>query len=185
MATRYIYKEKTYNSSYALRQAIGKEQRIAYGDITTEEGFAAIGVEVKIEEYDPQDEIPVETLRSQVMQQMLSSFNGYCNSSNTSIATSLGFPVNANISSVTNIDICLAQLEEGLVTLAEGESEATIEFRDFDDNMQSLTATQLKQIKAEVSANLSNARAKKWEYEAEIKEADRNALKSMHGFTFP
>lgn len=185
METRYIYKEKTYNSPYALRQAIGKEQRIAYGDITSEEGFAAIGVEVKIEEYDPLDELPIETLRSQVMQRMTSSFNQYCNSSNTSIATSLGFPVNANVSSVTNVDICLAQLEEGLVTLSDGESEATIEFRDFNDNMQSLTATQLKQIKAEIGANLSNARAKKWEYEAQIKEADRDALKSMHDFVFP
>ena len=127
------------------------------------------------------DEIDVETLRSQCTQRMLQTFNDYINSSGTHIHTSLGFDVNANLNSVQSIDLCIAQLESGVVPQTEGS--ATIEYRDYADKMQALTVEQLRQIKAEMGANISRAYAKKWDYEAQLKTADRETLKNIN-FSF-
>lgn len=56
MEKRYIYKDKKYTSTYALRQAIWEEQGIVYGEIKTEEDYKKYGLEVTVEEYDSRDE---------------------------------------------------------------------------------------------------------------------------------
>ena len=93
MATRYLYNNEKYNSLYALRQAIGKAERLAYGNPQTQEDFDKLPLKnkVTVEEYDPLDEINIEVLRSQRNQQMKSAFTEYRNSPQTAITSSLGF----------------------------------------------------------------------------------------------
>lgn len=179
MALRYVYNEKKYTTLQSLRHAIWQTQKVVYGNLSTPEEFAKIGVSVTTEEYDPRDELSLDTLRTQVLSQMKSAFNAYCDSTDTAITTSLGFSVNANMTAVLNLDICIAQLEQGLV-ITQADTDPTIEFRDFNNEVHALTLEQLKQVKAEIANNLSKARSKKWEYESAIKSADRETLKSMH-----
>lgn len=60
MAKRYLYKGQKYHSAYQLRQAIYEQERIAYGEVETQEDFKALGLDVVIEEYDPVDEMTQE-----------------------------------------------------------------------------------------------------------------------------
>ena len=59
MATRYLYNNEKYTSLYALRQAIGKTERLTYGTPQTQEDFNKLPLQnkVTVEEYDPLDEI--------------------------------------------------------------------------------------------------------------------------------
>lgn len=183
MATRYIYNGEKYNSLYALRQAIGRTQRITYGDLKTAEEFASIGVTVEVEEYDPLDEIPLEGLRSQRMMQMKQTFEQYRVDANTKITSSLGFMANANITAFSDVDGCIAQLEQ-TPAVESAEDAPTITFMDFDNQAHSLTLEQLKTLKAEIAENGSRAYALKWQYRTQIQEANRDALKKMTVFAF-
>ena len=186
MATRYLYNNEKYNSLYALRQAIGKTERLAYGNPTTQEDFDKLPLKnkVTVEEYDPLDEINLEVLRSQRNQQMKSAFTAYRTSPQTAITSSLGFEVNANIDAFDNVEGCITQIENGVVVAQAEGQEATITFMDFTNTPHDLTLEQLKTLKAEIAANGSRAYAKKWEYRTQIESADRQALKSMSSFSF-
>lgn len=186
MAIRYLYNNEKYNSLYSLRQAIGKTERLAYGNPQTQEDFDKLPLKnkVTVEEYDPQDEIDLEVFRQQCMQRMKSAFNAYRNSPQTSIESSLGFEVNANIDAFDNVEGCIAQIEQGVVRPIAEEQEATIAFMDFTNTPHDLTLEQLKILKAEIAQNGSRAYAKKWEYREQIKSADREALKGMKTFSF-
>nr|DAH47921.1 MAG TPA: protein of unknown function DUF4376 [Caudoviricetes sp.] len=186
MATRYLYNNQKYNSLYALRQAIGKTERLTYGTQSTQEEFDQLPLQnkVTVEEYDPLDEIDLEVLRSQRSIQMKSAFNSYRNSPQTSITSSLGFKVNANIDAFDNVEGCITQIENGLVEAQAEGQEATITFMDFTNTPHDLTLEQLKTLKAEIAANGSRAYAKKWEYRTQIASADREALKTMTSFSF-
>ena len=186
MATRYLYNNEKYTSLYALRQAIGKTERLTYGNQSTQEEFDRLPLQnkVTVEEYDPLDEVDLEVLRSQRMQQMKSAFNAYRNSSQTSIESSLGFKVNANIDAFDNVEGCIVQIEQGVVQPQAEEQEATIAFMDFTNTPHDLTLEQLNVLKAEIAQNGSRAYAKKWEYRTQIQAADREALKPMTSFIF-
>lgn len=186
MATRYLYNNEKYTSLYALRQAIGKTERLTYGTPQTQEDFNKLPLQnkVTVEEYDPLDEIDLEVLRSQRMQQMKSAFNAYRNSPQTSIESSLGFKVNANVDAFDNVEGCIAQIEQGVVRPIAEEQEATIAFMDFANTPHDLTLEQLNVLKAEIAQNGSRAYAKKWEYRTQIQAADREALKTMTSFIF-
>ena len=186
MATRYLYNNEKYNSLYSLRQAIGKTERLAYGDIKTQEEFNQLPLQNKVtfEEYDPVDEIDVEVLRSQKMNAMEQSFNHYRESSSTAVESSLGFLVNAGSTAFTDVDGCIAQLEQGIVEPQDEGQEPTITFMDYRNQPHELTLEQLKVLKSEIAANGSRAYAKKWEYREQIKAADKEALKKMDVFNF-
>lgn len=186
MATRYVYNNQKYNSLYSLRQAIGRTERLAYGNIKTQEEFDRLPLQNKVtfEEYDPVDEIDVEVLRSQKMNEMKQTFIHYRESSNTAIESSLGFTANAGSTAFTDVDGCIAQLEQGIVEPQAESQEATITFMDYDNKPHDLTLEQLKVLKSEIAANGSRAYAKKWEYREQIKAADKEALKKMNVFNF-
>ena len=186
MAIRYLYNNEKFTSLYALRQAIGKVERLAYGVATTQEDFDRLPLKnkVTVEEYDPLDEINLEVFRLQRMNQLKTAFNSYRTSPRTSITSSLGFEVNANIDAFDNVEGCIAQIEQGVVEPLEEGQEATITFMDFTNTPHNLTLEQLKTLKAEIAQNGSRAYAKKWEYRTQIASADREALKKMGSFTF-
>ena len=48
MSIRYLYNNEKYNSLYALRQAIGKTERLAYGNPTTQEDFDKLPLKNKV-----------------------------------------------------------------------------------------------------------------------------------------
>ncbi|WP_373112320.1 DUF4376 domain-containing protein [Sutterella wadsworthensis] len=56
MATKYIYKEKEFKTLYAVRQYIGIEERIGFGEAETVEDFRRFGFDVISIEYDPEQE---------------------------------------------------------------------------------------------------------------------------------
>ena len=56
MATKYIYREKEFKSLYAVRQYIGIEERIGFGEAETVEDFRRFGFDVISREYDPEQE---------------------------------------------------------------------------------------------------------------------------------
>lgn len=66
MATRYIYNNKKYTSTYSLRQAIWKNEHKCYGEPKTQEEFDKCGLAVTLEEYDPIDEMTDEELSQRI-----------------------------------------------------------------------------------------------------------------------
>lgn len=186
MATRYLYNGNTYTSLYQLRQAIGQAERLTYGNAVTQEDFDKLPLvnKVTVEEYDPLDELPIEALRNTRLSGLEQAFSSYRNSSNLHITTSLGFDINADVIAFSNIEGCIAQLEQGIIQpLAEGQ-DPVITFMDYNNQPHDLTVDQLKILKAEIAENGSRAYAKKWEYRAQILSADKETLKTMTNFSF-
>lgn len=60
MAVRYLYNKKKYFSLDELRQAIFEKDRIAFGDVTSEQDFTDLGLTVVVETYDPIAELTPE-----------------------------------------------------------------------------------------------------------------------------
>lgn len=177
MAVRYLYNGQKYNSLYSLRQAIGRTERLAYGNPKTQEEFDKLPLKNKVvfENFEPEDEIPDGVFRNQKKTQMLRQFSEYCSSKYTAIDSSLGFKINANTAAFTDVD--------GLIAMTEGSDE-TIEFRDYENKMQSVTHAQLVTMKKEIAANRSRVYKLKWQYSQQIEAADRAALKEMVHFSF-
>ena len=63
---RYAYKEEVFTSVYALRQAIFKHERLAFGELTPEFMKAHGVVE---EEYNPEDELTDEQRADRIRRQ--------------------------------------------------------------------------------------------------------------------
>lgn len=66
MKTRYIYNNQKYTSLYDLRQAIWEAERMAYGELKTQEEFNNLGLKVTLEEYDPIDEMSDEQVAQMI-----------------------------------------------------------------------------------------------------------------------
>lgn len=63
MAIRYRYNNETYSSKYALRQAIFENQRVAFGEFTSE---LMRKFSITEEKYNPEDEMTDEELAARV-----------------------------------------------------------------------------------------------------------------------
>lgn len=55
MLKKYKYNGKEFTSTYSLRQQIWNHQHKAYGSPKTQEEFTALGLNVEVIEYNPQD----------------------------------------------------------------------------------------------------------------------------------
>ena len=168
MAVRYIYKGKKYQSLWQVRQAVGEQQNLVYGNPQTEQEFEAYGISVKFEEYDPFLETPIDEVKTRLYSRLDQEFQSYRNSSRTYIESSLGFKVNANITAFNNVQGVIVQAEAGASTLSP---EGKVAFTDFDDNIQMLDIEQLKTIQLEISVNGSRAYGVKWAYREQIEKA--------------
>ena len=178
MAIKYKYNNQEYFSLKQLRDAIYSIENKLYGNPKTQEEFTELGLEVKVVEFDPLDDLTVEQLRNNCQIAMNSAFIEYRNSSKTYIDSSLGFPVNANEVAYQNIDGCLLQAQQGSASLSE---EGKVAFTDFNDNLQMLTAEQLTKLKLEVSENGSRAYGVKWTYRQQIDSInDKEQLKELY-----
>lgn len=178
MAIKYKYNNQEYFSLKQLRDAIYITENKLYGNPKTQEEFTELGLEVKVIEFDPLDDLTVEQLKENCQVAMNAAFTEYRNSSKTYIDSSLGFPVNADEVAYQNIDGCLLQAQQGSVSL---DSEGRVAFTDFNDNLQMLTAAQLTQLKLEVSENGSRAYGVKWTYRQQIDSmSDKEQLKELY-----
>ena len=182
MAIRYLYNDQKYTSLWSLRQAVWKKEHKVYGNPTQQGDFDDLGLAVTVQEYDPEDEMDIGALRARCLSALNTQFNAYRNSSSTYIVSSLGFKVNANTNAYSNVDGVLLQAQKGASTLSEDGKAA---FRDFDNQVQMLTAQELETIKLELSENNSRVYGLKWQYEAQIAAAQTNAeLKGLMTFSF-
>lgn len=178
MAIKYKYNNQEYYSLKQLRDAIYSIENKLYGNPKTQEEFTELGLEVKVIEFDPLDDLTVEQLKENCQVAMNAAFTEYRNSSKTYIDSSLGFPVNANEVAYQNIDGCLLQAQQGATSL---DDEGKVAFTDFNDNLQMLTADQLTQLKLEVSENGSRAYGVKWMYRQQIDSmSDKEQLKELY-----
>ena len=77
------------------------------------------------------------------------------------ITSSLGYKVNADIRSQTNM--------QGLIDVMD--DSATTLYKDYDNNFQTVTKANLETMKAEAIANGQNLYAQKWKLQSEINSA--------------
>ena len=161
----YVYQGQTYDSAYAVRQALYKAERLAFGP-EPDEGRAdfwqALGVE-----YSEVDNSAEEflALKQEKLDQLRAQFNSYLTSKNTYIQSSLGFKVNANQTAYMNLDSLIFQAEAS-------PEEGGVEFNDFDNALHTLNVNQLKTIKLEIARSISDAYSKKWALRSEIEAAE-------------
>lgn len=180
MATRYLYNNVYYNNLWSLRKAIFIQEKIKFGNVTTQQQFDALGLTVTVDTYDPIDQTDLQTLKQQLLTRLETSFNDYRNSKYTYINSSLGFKANANVTAFNNIEGMIVQLE-----LDSVNPNPTITFMDFDDIPRDLNKTQLQTLLLEISQNGSNAYAKKWQYRTIIEQTDDYGhLTSLEPFIF-
>ncbi len=177
MATRYIYKDKKFTSLWQLRQEIWNTEQIVFGDASTQEEFAKYGLDVKFEEYNPIDELSIDTLRARCLQALERDFDTYRSSKRTFVTSSLGFKANANSTAYMDVDGLIGQAE---ALVASKGTSATVTFMDFDNLPHDLTIDQLKLLKNEIAANGSRAYGVKWQYRTQIEQAkDREVLNQL------
>lgn len=175
MANKYIYNGKEYRSEKALRQALFEATRKAFGRV---EDWSKYGVEVvEIVPVEP----TLESLKSRKLDELEERFNEYRQSKDTSIESSLGFRVNANIVAFDNVSGLVAQLQ---YRQENGEANPTIGFMSFDDALVTLSLADLKKLQVEISENGSKAYAQKWAIRTAIENAKNEEELNAIDITF-
>ena len=174
---RYVYNGEMYQSEYAVRQAIWKNEYKIFGEFDAE----ALGVTVIEKEDEPLANPPREPDLAELKQMKLGAldgaFNEYRNSSETFLISSLGFKVNANVTAFDNVSGLVAQLQ---YKTDKGEEKPLVGFVTFDDELVMLCLGDLKTLQVEISENGSNVYAQKWMLRQAIQAAeDKEALDAI------
>ena len=184
MVKKYLYDGVEYASEWAVRQAIYKKERKAFGKPETVEDWEGIGVTV-IETVDPVSPEPREPSLEELKQMKLgaldASFNEYRNSSSTFLVSSLGFKANANVTAFDNVSGLVAQLQ---YRLEKGEEAPKVEFMTFDDSLVALGLDEMKTLQVEISENNSKAYAHKWSLRQKIQTAENEDALSLISIDF-
>lgn len=162
MKTIYKYHNIEYTSERKVRQAIWYKERKALPKITTAEGWAKYGVEYIV---TPTPQPTLEELKVRKQTQLESAYNAYREASSTYLTSSLGFRVNSNITAFNNVIGLIAKAEK---EIADGNENPTFQFRDFDNQFQTVDLNALKTIQVEISDNGSASYLQKWNYEQQI-----------------
>ena len=161
---KFVYGGKEYASERAVRQAIFKQEKKVFGKPETADQWAKLGVVYSEEERV----IPLESLKSQKMNELEERFNEYRQSNEAFIESSLGFRANANITAFNNVSGLVAQLQ---YRQDNGEANPTVGFMTFDDELVMLTLDGLKTLQVEISQNGSLVYGRKWEIRTAIEQA--------------
>lgn len=164
MIQKYIYKDTTYTSSWAVRQAINEAEGLAFGDEPVEgrvEFWAALGV-TYVEEPDPEPD--VETVRANKLNQLERAFMAWYDSGAV-CTSSLGFEVDADSRAMMDVS--------GLVIASENQtSRGSVVFMDHNNVPRELTTEQIKVVQMEIITNGQDAYRQKWELRTAIETAD-------------
>lgn len=159
MIKKFIFDGVEYRSENDLRQSIFKKKRIAFGKAPAEgvvEFWSKFGV-TYVEEQEP-----IETLKQRKLSAIKQSFLDWRNNQATLIS-SLGFKADSNERANTDIG--------GLLIAYENDRDASITFRDADNQFHVLTYGQLKTLQLEIIENGNHAYVQKWKLDARVESA--------------
>lgn len=165
MIKKYVYDGETYTSAWAVRQAIGKKENMAFGP-EPEEGKAEFWADLGVtytEEPDP--EPTLEELKSTKFSQLERAFLQWYEQ-DAVVTSSLGFVADSDVRAVTDVS--------GLITVAEAtpsESRTTVAFMDHNNEAHMLSLDQLKTLQLEIIQNGQSAYQQKWQIRTAIEEA--------------
>lgn len=105
----------------------------------------------------------LENMKELKLEQLTEAFNNWMDSSNSSMASSTGYTVNANNTAKKNID--------GIITAMESTKIEKVSFMCFDNTLALLTLQELKTIQIELIQYGSALYARKWQYRSQIENA--------------
>lgn len=105
----------------------------------------------------------IEDMKELKFEQLTEAFNNWMDSSDSSMASSTGYTVNANNTAKKNID--------GLITAMESTKTEKVSFMCFDNTLALLTLQELKTIQIELIQYGSALYARKWQYRSQIENA--------------
>lgn len=169
MIKKYVYKEKEYSSSWAVRRAIDKAENTAFGPEPTGEYeekkafWEQFGV-TYTEEPDP---VPsLDTLKTRKEEALDRAFLQWYEQDAT-VTSSLGFVADSDVRAVTDVS--------GLITVSESapaESRTTVAFMDHENQPHMLTLEQLKTLQLEIIQNGQAAYQQKWTLRTAIENAE-------------
>lgn len=154
----YEYNGIVYKTEQAVRQAIFKKERKAFGTPKSVEEWKELGVSYsEIEEVV--DLVEPSSLKLQKIQKLESMFETFLNSKNNYFKSSLGIVVNGNLRSQSLLNGLALQAEDG-----------EVEFRDYDNKIVSLSYEQINVLRKELSKHLSNLYAQKWSLTKQLED---------------
>ena len=102
----------------------------------------------------------LERVKSIKKERITNSFDEIYNSKNLKLTSSLGFEINANSVANTNID--------GLIKVLKKTGTESVWFRDFNNELHSVSLEDLETMQMEIIMNGQTLYAKKWELETII-----------------
>ncbi len=162
----YVYKDTTYTSADAVRQAIWKHDRKAFGTPQTADEWAELGV-TYTETDVPEPEPTLDELKAQKLNELAQAFDAWREDGATLIS-SLGFEADADEKASADVG--------GLVTLGESAT-----FMDAHNQPHALTLEQLKVLQKEIIQSGIAAYSTKWAYREAINTATTaDALEAIH-----
>ena len=174
MIKKYIYNGETFTSAWAVRQAVAKATRMAFGPEPEENKtafWAALGV-TYTEEPDP--EPALDDLKAQKKSSLERAFLDWYERDAT-VTSSLGFVADSDVRAVTDVS--------GLITVAEStpvESRTTVAFMDHENVPHLLDLDQLKTLQLEIIQNGQAAYQQKWSLRTAIENAENaDALEAI------
>lgn len=167
---KYIYNGNEYTSLYSLRDAVWKQDHIAFCTPSTKEGWAKYGITV--EEVVP-PEPSLEELKKRSLNELNRAFSQARGSKRIYVDSSLGFPVNAGETAVIDVMMLTQQAQDQ-------EEDYTVMFRAFDDTFHQVNLAQLKVLQNEIATEGSLFYQHKWNIQKQINEAtSKEELKAV------
>lgn len=163
MITKYIYKEKEYNNAWQVRQAISKEENLAFGEEPAEgkvEFWKELGV-TYIEEPAPEPDLFI--LKQQKLREISRNAEEW-RTDTAVVESSLGFTADSDNNAKDDV-------EGLLVKYAPEKEKATITFRDANNEFHQLTYDQLNTLHLEIIENGLYMYEQKWSMQAQVESA--------------
>ncbi len=187
MPTKYIYKNKEHFSIKSVRDTIWETENIIFGIPSNSDEWKSLGVDVVNYEdviENPPIEPNLEELKQMKLGALSGAFDEYRISNKTFFVSSLGFKVNANVTAFNNVNGLVGKLQ---YKEDEGETDPTVIFMTFDNELVTLDMKQMKTIQFEISQNAYNLYAQKFAIRQSIQSAKDeetlNAIEMVFEFT--
>ena len=159
MIKKFFYNGNEYSSERDVRAAIYEQECKVFSKAPAEnvvDFWAKVGVT-----YTEEKE-PIETIKQRKSFVIKQAFLDWRNNQATLIS-SLGFKIDANERANTDIG--------GLLVACENNKDASITFRDADNQFHNLSFGQLKVLQLEIIANGNFAYEQKWSFDTQIERA--------------
>ena len=155
---KYVFDGEEFTTENAVRQAIFKKNRMAFGPAVTSEEWEAVGVTYT----EVEEAIPMETLKARKHNDVKRAFLDWRNNSAT-LVSSMGFLADSNERANTDVS--------GLLVAYEDKQGELVTFRDANNAFHMLTYSQVKTLQKEIIANGNFAYEQKWQMDSLIDKA--------------